>query len=320
MTPQINVKRFSRAKDDTPTPSSPPPPPKVTLPTRRTFNPFLPTIKERASKNDNDNDSEDEESDSDSDSDSDDEDLNELTRSRYVSKSAAEKDMKSRKEQEKEIEKENKKMEKELEKEQKKREKEMKDAEKSVEKAAKLAEKAQKTAENESTRKVKAEDNALFSKKGSELYGRDKLELISKINQYKVLFPDNKKLQALKLKKNSTIEDLQQYLAECDAIIETDSVEAFVTDSILHCLKMVEMVSTRTRYNIRGLSEMLRATPQFNTLTRQLYIKYKVFGSAPPETQLLLLVATSTWVCLEKNKADGANQHILGQRINMSDL
>jgi hypothetical protein len=97
-------------------------------------------------------------------------------------------------------------------------------------------------------------------------------------------------------------------------------VESFVTDSILQCLKMMEMVSTRTRYNIKGLSDMLRANPQFNTLARQLYIKYKVFGSAPPEAQMLLLIATSTWVCLEKNKTGTVNQSILGRTINTNDL
>lgn len=312
MPPQVNVKCFSRAKVD---PEMPPAPiVTVSAPVIQKKRVTLPPVKEESeseSESDSESDSSDDESD-DEDNDADDE-LEQLTRTKYVSKVAQEKNMKAQKEQEKEAEKERKKMEKEEEKQQKKLEKAQRDVEKA-------AEKAQKNAEKEATKKVKTEDSALFSKKGSELYGRDKLELIAKFNQFKVLFPDNKKLQALKMKKNCTVDELQQYLAECDAIIETDCVESFVTDSILQCLKMMEMVSARTRYNIKGLADMLRANPQFNTLARQLYFKYKVFGSAPPEAQMLLLIATSTWVCSEKNKTGTVNQSILGRTINTNDL
>jgi flagellar biosynthesis GTPase FlhF len=203
MPPQVNVKRFSRAKVD---PEMPPAP----IVTRKPNPGSAPVIqKKRVTlppvKEESESESESE-SDSESDSESSDDELEQLTRTKYVSKVALEKNMKAQKEQEKEAEKERKKMEKEEEKQQKKLEKAQKDAEKA-------AEKAQKNAEKEATKKVNTEESALFSKKGSELYGRDKLELIAKFNQFKVLFPDNKKLQALKMKKNCTVDELQQYLA-----------------------------------------------------------------------------------------------------------
>jgi hypothetical protein len=257
---------------------------------------------------DTDSSTSDDDSDGDDCNDSED-DFSDLTNTKFVSKTSIGKGQKAQKE-----------LEKEEEKEQKKLNRERKERERAAEKAEKAAEKAKKVAEKEASKKTKTNDEELFSKKGSELYGRDKLELTSKINQYKVLFPENKKLQALKLKKNITVEELQMYVADCGAIVETDTVEAFVTDSILHCLKMVEIVSSRTRYNIKGPSEMLRANSQFNKLARQLYIKYKVFGSAPPEAQMLLLVATTALVCLEKNKYDGDKQKVLNKTIDVSDL
>lgn len=148
----------------------------------------------------------------------------------------------------------------------------------------------------------KDEDDELFEEQGSILYGRDKLQLIAKINQYKLLFPDIKALKALKLKKNPSIEELQIYLIECESLVETDTLEIFLTDSILSTLKMVEYASIRTKYNISGLSELLKKNPQFTQLSKQLYLKYKVFSKIPPEYQMLMLVSTSAWICLETNK------------------
>ena len=167
---------------------------------------------------------------------------------------------------------------------------------------------------------MKLADDNLFSEKGSEIFGRDKLQLINKIGQYKVLFPENVAIQKFKIKKNPTVEELQSYLVECSAIVETSCVESFVTDSILASMKMCEVLSTRTRFNIKGLSDMLRKHPQFNTLCKQLYIKYKVFSNIPPEAQMGLLVATSAYICYEKNKQEERNQSLLNKSIDVSQF
>jgi len=148
----------------------------------------------------------------------------------------------------------------------------------------------------------KKDENNIFSEKGSELYGKDKLQIISKINQYKLLFPEIKQLKDLKIKSNCSIEELYKYLNECEALVETDTLESFLTDSVVSAIKMVENVSVRTRYNISGLSALLRKNPQFTKLSKQLYLKYKVFSAVPVEFQMLMLVSTTAWICLEKNK------------------
>lgn len=202
--------------------------------------------------------------------------------------------------EEKELtEKQKKELEKKLEKDEKKlkqvqRENERLENKKKREETARL--------KKEEKEKKKQEDE-LFSATGSEIYGKDKLQIIAKIEQYKLLFPEIKPLKQLKIKANASIEELYKYLAECEALVECDTLESFLTDSILQTLKMVENVSTRTRYNIKGLSEMLRKNPQFTKLSKQLYLKYKVFSAVPLEFQMLMLVSTSAWICLEKNKS-----------------
>ena len=142
-------------------------------------------------------------------------------------------------------------------------------------------------------------DDDIFSGTPTELLGLDKRQLLSKINQYKALFPNQ--LKSFKIKKNPTIEDMQNALAEMDAIVQTDSVEGFITDSILQCLVMIEGVSARTKYNISGMSEMLSSNPQFLQLCKVLYIKHKVFSAIPPEMQMIMLIATTAMVAKTKN-------------------
>lgn len=266
--PEVTIKKFSRAKTNISIPNDPIPDP---VPPVEEESSSLSVVREDVSIANEDDF------------------LADLNNNVFVSQSTIEKTEKQRIKEEKEAEKWEKKAERER---------------KQLEKAQLAYEKATKKSAKDVQKGV---DDAIFSEKGSEIYGRDKLELIAKVQQYKVLFPENKKLKDLKVKRNATVEELQQYIAECEAIVDTDTVESFVTDSILATMKMAEYASVRTKYNIKGLSEMLRKNPQFNSLCKQLYLKYKIFSKIPPEQQMLMLVATSAWICIEKNKQE-ANQ------------
>ena len=85
----------------------------------------------------------------------------------------------------------------------------------------------------------------MFSQNGSEILGRDKRILLTKIRQYKSLFPDT--FKTFKIKINANIQELQNYLEEMDSIVECDSVEQFLLDSILQCIKLIEGVSSYTK-------------------------------------------------------------------------
>ena len=161
------------------------------------------------------------------------------------------------------------------------------------------------------------DDSSLFDDKGTELLGRDKRFLISKVQQYKSLFPEE--LGKFKIKKNCSTEDLKLYLSEMESIVDTSSVEQFLTDSILQCIKLTEGVSSYTKYDITGCADLLKANKQFHTLTKQMYIKYKVFEKVPPEFSLLMLVATTAYICKNKNHKKKDIESFLSQPITFDN-
>jgi hypothetical protein len=146
---------------------------------------------------------------------------------------------------------------------------------------------------------VSVASNDLFSKVPTEILGKDRRVLLAKIRQYKSLFPDD--LKSFKIKKNPTVADLDNVVSEMDAIISTNNVENFMTDGILQSMRVIEGASTYTAYNISGLSDILRNNKQFHSLCKQLYIKYNTFAHVDPEYQMLFLVATSAYICRQKN-------------------
>jgi len=156
-------------------------------------------------------------------------------------------------------------------------------------------------------------DTSMFSANGSEILGRDKRILLTKIRQYKSLFPDT--FKTFKIKANANVQELQTYLDEMDSIVECDSVEQFLLDSILQCIKLIEGVSSYTKYDVQGLADLLKANKQFHQLSKQLFIKYKVFNAVPPEMQMLMLVSTTAYICNCKNKRKGEIEAYLNQPI-----
>jgi hypothetical protein len=145
------------------------------------------------------------------------------------------------------------------------------------------------------------------------ILGKDRRILTSKIQQYKNLFPEI--LGKFKLKKNPTVGDLQEVLDEMEVMVNCSSVEDFLNDSILQCLKMIEGASSYTRYDVSGMSDLLRQNKQFHQLSKMLYIKYKVFSNIPPEYQMVMLMATTAYVCVEKNKRKASLEEYLNTAI-----
>ena len=102
---------------------------------------------------------------------------------------------------------------------------------------------------------------------------------------------------------------------EMDVMVNCSSVEDFLNDSILQCLKMIEGASSYTRYDVSGMSDLLRQNKQFHQLSKMLYIKYKVFSNIPPEYQMVMLMATTAYVCVEKNKRKASLEEYLNTAI-----
>ena len=162
------------------------------------------------------------------------------------------------------------------------------------------------------------DDNSLFDDKGTEILGKDKRILLSKIQQYKNLFPDE--LKKFKIKKNCSLQDLNLYLEEMETIVNTDSVEQFLTDSIIQCIKLTEGISSYTKYDISGCADMLKGNKQFHTLCKQLYIKYKVFSNIPPEYSIVILVSTTAYMCRVKNSRKKELDVFLNTKIEKPEI
>ena len=158
----------------------------------------------------------------------------------------------------------------------------------------------QEEKERKANKKQISTDDELYSDNPTEIMGKDKRILLTKVKQYKNLF--STELKSFKIKPNPTVADLKMYLDEMEIIVNTSNVDGFLTDSILQCIRLVEGVSSHTtKYNVSGLADMLKNNKEFNNLTKQLYIKYNCFDNIPPEYQMLLLVSTSAYICRNKN-------------------
>ena len=154
------------------------------------------------------------------------------------------------------------------------------------------------------------ETSDLFDETGSEIIGKDRRIIINKLNQYRSLFP--KELSKFKVKKGASVEELKAYLQEMSTIVECSSYDNFLSDSILQTIKLIEGGSRATRFDVTGMADMLKANPQFNNLLKQLYVKYNVFNKIPPEIQMVLLVSTTAYICVNKNR----NKHQLNDYLN----
>jgi hypothetical protein len=160
-------------------------------------------------------------------------------------------------------------------------------------------------------------DHDIYSDNPTPLLGKDKRILLSKLNQYKLLFPDE--LKKFKIKPNCSVDDLQNALKECEVIVETNSLEVFLTDSILQCLKLVEGGSSLTRFDITGLSDNLKKNEQFHKLCKQLYVKYSVFSKIPAEYSLMMVIATTAYACTIVNQRKRELNRFLDEPINPTD-
>jgi hypothetical protein len=161
--------------------------------------------------------------------------------------------------------------------------------------------------------KLIRDDDSLFGDDATPILGKDKRVLIAKLHQYKNLFPNE--LKKFKIKTNSSPEQMKACLNEMEAIVETSSIDQFMTDSILQCIKLVETGTSKTRYNITGTAELLKQNLQFHNLIKQLYVKYNVFSKIPAEFQLVLLVGTTAMLCQTKNSKKLELNEFLNEKI-----
>ena len=175
----------------------------------------------------------------------------------------------------------------------------------------------QQAKEAKKVRKPKNEDNdtdSLYGDKGTEILG-DRRCLLIKVKQFKSLFSDNPEIKKFKLKKNPSVQDLNDAIVELQAIVDTGSVETFCESAILNAIKMTEGITSHTNYDISGLSDLLKSNKEFHNLSKILFIKYSVFAKVPPELQMVMLVGITASMCVQKNRKKGEINAYLNSTI-----
>jgi hypothetical protein len=156
-------------------------------------------------------------------------------------------------------------------------------------------------------------DDDIFSTNNyTEINGKNKLILMNKIKQYKSLFKTE--LKGFTIKKNSSEEELKNYLSEIEIIINLNTLDSFCSDSIITALKSVENYSSLTKYDIKGTADILNSNPKFHALVKQLYLKYNLFSNVPPEYQLIMLFISTSAFSFYKNKQ--TNDDFFNKPIN----
>ena len=156
--------------------------------------------------------------------------------------------------------------------------------------------------------------NSLFNEKGTIIQGRNKLMLMKKVVQYKSVFKDE--LKAFKIKKDANEKELETALIEMQTIIEIGSVDSFLMDSILQIVKVIESTSSLTPYDVSGLSVILNQNKEFSRLMKMLFLKYGCFSKIPIEMSIILLVGTSSMLCINKNKNKDKINQFLDEKID----
>ena len=142
--------------------------------------------------------------------------------------------------------------------------------------------------------------DSVFSEKGSKIIGLETRQLLVKVREYKELFKTE--LKAFKIKKNASVSELKAAIEEMDSIISTSNCDKFLLDGIIQSIRMVEGVSAMTRnYNVTGMADLLKGNIHFNQLCRQLFLKYNLFSATPIEYQMVFIIATTAYICKNKN-------------------
>jgi hypothetical protein len=155
---------------------------------------------------------------------------------------------------------------------------------------------------------------SFISNKGSEILGAERRQRLVKIAQYKKLFANSEAVKKFTIKKNASVNELDDYLSELEVIVSLDGVENLLTDRILKGIQIVEGVSAKTdNFDLTGTADALKNNEMFYQLCKQLWLKYNTFAQIPPEYQMGLLLVTTMTMQMNKNREAKRLSYTLNQ-------
>ena len=177
-----------------------------------------------------------------------------------------------------------------------------------ISKAQKLEEKQRKIEE-----KIKEKEENKINE-STEIITKTKRQLLAKICKYKKLFKSE--LNDYKINKNASEDQLKIHITNIQDLLDNNEVDNYINDSIYHCIKMIEPLTCNSkRYNITGLSTMLKMNPQFDIMCKKLMLKYNCFLQTPIEYQFLMCISTSIYLTIQMNQSKPALNEFLNQKI-----
>ena len=225
--------------------------------------------------------------------DNDNEFLEEMENDKYVNQIEIDKKQEIEDKKQDKIDKKQNKINSKITKEQKMEDKQRKIEEKNKEKQEKI---------NESTE--------------TEIIGKTKRSLINKINKYKKLFKTE--LSDYRINKNASEDELKNHITNIQDLLDSTQVDEYINDSIYHCIKMIEPLTCNSkRYNITGLSTMLKMNPQFDSMCKKLMLKYNCFLQTPIEYQFLMCISTTIYLTIQMNQSKPTlNEFLIGLQMH----
>lgn len=144
------------------------------------------------------------------------------------------------------------------------------------------------------------DDSGGGSEDPTEIKGVAKLHAEQKIQQLKLLFPEE--LKGFRVRSgDQPLEYLEKASQEMETIVSLGQVDSFMMDSVYQVLTLIEGATARSAADVSGLVDLLKQNREFEKLCKICFVKYRVFGKVPPETQLLFIVATTAYICRQKN-------------------
>ena len=135
------------------------------------------------------------------------------------------------------------------------------------------------------------------------ILGKEKRELINQIYKYKELFKEELIQFDVKNIKKLKIDKLKEYIIEIQTIIELACCDDFISDSIYIVIQQLEpLCKNYSKYDISGLTNLLKTNKDFNKLMKQMMLKYNCYNQTSVEFQLLLIIISSVYLVTNKNK------------------
>lgn len=178
-----------------------------------------------------------------------------------------------------------------------------------ISKAQKLEERQQKIQEKLQEKENKKNNES----ESTEILGKTKRQLLAKINKYKKLYKNE--LSDYKIKKGCTESELEEHIINIQDLLDTNEIDTYINDAIFQSIKLIEPLTIHTKYNISGLSALLKLNPQFLSMTNRLLLKYNCFSNTPIEYQFLMCVSTSIYLTIQKNQCRPVMEQYLNQKI-----